>query len=53
MARRTLGKVFEAPIDSDDKIARDVLKSFLGSKEIDFGKKVLDFMDNPHLQALA
>ena len=49
---RSLKQLFEAPIEADDTIARAVLQSVVGPKQIDFSRIVSDFTDNAHLLPL-
>ena len=49
IVRCTLRQLFEAPIKEFDTIARAVLQSVLGQKQIDFPQKLFDFKANHHL----
>jgi hypothetical protein len=50
--RRALQRLFEAPIDPDNTLARAVVQSVLGPGPIDFSRKVLDFAANDALRRL-
>ncbi len=50
--RRALQQLLETPVDADNTVARAVLQSVLGPREMDFSKKVLDFAENLHLRPL-
>ena len=50
--RRALQRLFEAPVDAGNTVARAVLQNILGPREIDFSKKILDFAENVHLRPL-
>ena len=52
IVRRALRHLFEAPIEEFDTIARAVLQSVLGPKQIDVSQKVLDLRANEHLVPL-
>ena len=50
--RSALQRLFEAPVDAGNTVARAVLQNILGPREIDFSKKILDFAENVHLRPL-
>jgi hypothetical protein len=50
--RRALGALLENPVDLDDSVGREVLRSVMGQGYQHFDRKVIDFTTNEHLAAL-